>query len=148
MSKLARQFTAKFQREARYNEGGQRRLMSTPLYRYEATDGDLQDGALYALADGTSPQLNLLIESRQTKAGFEWQYALAPNNSVEYHVFHNDREVWTLSQIAPPWPNSKDPLNTYTVFPDLQNEDRNRELADELSTAVKSQKSRAAKGER
>jgi hypothetical protein len=137
MSALAREFSAEFQREARYNEGGKLRLMTRPLYRYESTTSEVQDGALFALADGTSPQLNLLIESRKTGSGHQWQYALAPNNSVEYHAFHKDREIWSLPQLAPPWPNSKNPLGTYTVFPDLQNDNRTRELADQLTKAVK-----------
>jgi hypothetical protein len=138
MGALARQFSAEFKREARYNEGGKLRLLSRPLFRYEPAKGDVQDGALYALADGTSPQLNLLIESRAAGSGHEWQYALAPNNSVEYRVFHKDREVWHLPQLAPPWRNSKDPLNTYTVFPDLQNEGRSQELAEQLTKAAES----------
>jgi hypothetical protein len=138
MGTLAQQFSAEFKREASYKEGGPLRLMIRPLYRYEVTKGDVQDGALYALADGTSPQLNLLIESRATKDGYQWQYAMGPNNSVEYHVFHHDREVWHLPQVAPPWPNSKNPLNTYTVFPDLQNEGRSHELAEQLTKALDS----------
>jgi hypothetical protein len=138
MGALAREFSAEFKREARYNEGGKLRLMSRPLYRYESTAAGVQDGALFALADGTSPQLNLLIESRTNKAGKpEWQYAFAPNNSVEYHAFHKDREVWSLPQLAPPWPNSKDPLNTYTVFANLKNEGRTKELMEQLSKATK-----------
>ena len=134
MGALAREFSAEFKREARYNEGGQLRLMAKPLYRYESTADDVQDGALYALADGTSPQLNLLIEARQTSAGtFRWEFAFAPNNSVEYHAFHKEREVWSLAQLAPPWPNSKNPLNTYTVFADLQLESRTQELAEQLA---------------
>jgi hypothetical protein len=138
LSAMARQFSANFKREATYHEGGQLRLMSRPLYRYESTNPAVQDGALFALADGTSPQLNLLIESRQTNAGYQWQYALAPNNSVEYHVYHEDREVWSLEQLAPPWPNSKNPLNSYTVFPDLQRADRTEELVDQLAQALAS----------
>jgi hypothetical protein len=134
MSALAREFSAEFKREARYNEGGQLRLMAKPLYRYEIATSDVQDGALYALADGTSPQLTLLIESRKTGTGtFRWEYAFAPKNSVEYHAFHKDREVWSLPQLAPPWPNSKNPLNTYTVFADLQLETRTQELAEQLA---------------
>jgi hypothetical protein len=137
MSALVREFSAEFKRAARYNEGGTLRLMTRPLYRYESTAADVQDGALFSLADGTSPQLDLLIESRKAKGGtFEWQYALAPNNSVEYHVFHKDREVWTLPQLAPPWPNSKNPLNTYTIFADLQLESRTAELVDQLDKAA------------
>jgi hypothetical protein len=52
---------------------------------------------------------------------------------VEYHVFYDDREVWSLPQLAPPWPNSKNPLNTYTVFPDLQDANRTQIFAAELS---------------
>jgi hypothetical protein len=147
MSALARQFTAEFKREASYDEGGKLRLLNKPLYRYESTNPAVQDGALFALADGTSPQLNLLIESRETEAGFQWQYGLAPNNSVEYRVFHQDREVWSLPQLAPPWPNSKNPLNTYTVFADLQNAGRTDEFVSQLSQALRTlneSKSRAS----
>jgi len=134
MGALAREFSADFKRAATYNEGGKLRLMTRPLHRYESTADDVQDGALYALADGTSPQLNLLIESRKTKSGkFQWQYAFAPNNSVEYHAFYKDQEIWSLPQLAPPWPNSKNPLNTYTVFADLQNEGRTQELTEQLA---------------
>jgi hypothetical protein len=136
MGTIASQFKADFKREARYEEGGPLRLLTRPLYRYESESDQVQDGALFALADGTSPQLNLLIEARQTKSGYEWQYALAPNNSVRYRVFHKDILVWSLPQLAPPWPNSKNPTNAYAVFPDLQNQDRTRELADELAKAL------------
>jgi hypothetical protein len=136
MGELARQFTAEFRREARYNEGGKLPLLTRPLYRYEGVKGNVQDGALFAFAEGTSPQLNLLLESRSAADGYEWQFALAPNNSVEYRVFHNGREVWMLPQLAPPWPNSKNPLNTYTVFPDLQDEGRSSQLADQLTAAA------------
>jgi hypothetical protein len=137
MGALAREFSAEFKREARYNEGGKLRLMTKPLYRYESTASDIQDGALYAFADGTSPQLNLLIEARKTSAGtFRWEYAFAPNNSAQYQAFHKDREVWSLPQLAPPWPNSKNPLNTYTVFADLQLENRTQELAEQFAKAT------------
>jgi hypothetical protein len=137
MKAIARQFTATFKREARYNEGGQLRLLSQPLYRYQSDE--VQDGALFALADGTSPQLNLLLESRLADQGQQWQYALAPNNSVEFHVLFDEREVWSVPQLAPPWPNSKNPLHTYTVFPDLQEQGRTEAFAMLLAEALKSQ---------
>ena len=137
MNAMARRFSARFKRDARYNEGGELRLLTRPLYRYASTNEDVQDGALFALADGTSPQLNLMLESRRTADGYQWQFALAPNNSVEYHVLYDDRQVWSLAQLAPPWPNSKNPLNTYTVFPDLQERDRTQVFAAELSKRLK-----------
>ncbi len=132
MRALAREFTAEFKRDASYPEGGKLRLLSNPLYRYESQQPELIDGAIFGFAFGTSPQLVLLIEARQTASGARWHYAWAPRNSTEYHVRHNGREVWSLPQLAPPWPNSKNPTNTYTVFPDLQREGRTQQFVDQL----------------
>lgn len=132
MRGLAREFSAEFKRIARIPEGDKLRLLSTPLYRYENQETRLIDGALFGFAYGTAPQLILLIEARQTPTGPRWLYALAPKNSTEYRVRHKNREVWHLPQLAPPWPNSKDPTNTYSVFPDLQREGRTKEFVDRL----------------
>ena len=40
------------------------RLLSQPLYRYEKTEGDLVDGALFAFTLGTDPEALLFIEAR------------------------------------------------------------------------------------
>jgi hypothetical protein len=133
MKAFAREFAAEFKRDARVPEGGPLRLMSQPLYRYEGTVDGLIDGAIFGLADGTSPHLLLLLEARETAEGRHWGYALAPKNSTEYRVWHKGVEVWSLAQVAPPWPNSQNPTNTYSVFPDLQNEGRTAELAKRLA---------------
>ena len=54
------------------------RLMSRPLYRYGAPQSAIMDGALFAFAQGTNPEVWLLLESRQTDAGPKWYYGLAP----------------------------------------------------------------------
>jgi len=54
------------------------RLMSRPLYRYGDSDTDLKDGALFAFAQGTNPEVWLLLESRQTDDGPAWHYGMAP----------------------------------------------------------------------
>jgi hypothetical protein len=132
MRSLAREFTAEFKRESRKPESGKLRLLSTPLFRYQPQDSKVIDGAIFGLASGTSPQLVLLIEARNAVPGIRWEYALAPRNSFEYRAFHKDRRIWSLPQLAPPWANSKDPTNTYTVFPDLQREGRTQEFVDQL----------------
>ena len=136
MGLLAQQFTAEFRRDATVPEGGKLRLLSRPLHRYNSTRDTVLDGAMFGFADGTAPHLILLIEARQTPTDARWEYALAPKNSTEFHVRHADRPVWSLPQLAPPWPNSKNPTHTYTVFPDLTNEGRSQELADQLVKAL------------
>jgi hypothetical protein len=137
MGLLARQFTAEFKRDATVPEGGKLRLLSRPFHRYDSPANQVLDGAIFGLADGTAPHLLLLIEARQAGRTVRWEYALAPKNSVEYHVWHHDDEVWSLRQLAPPWRNSKNPTHTYTVFPDLGDESRTKELADELAKAMR-----------
>jgi hypothetical protein len=54
------------------------RLLSKPLYRYEA-NGDLIDGALLGYVIATDPEALLMIEAYKTSDGkAEWRYALAP----------------------------------------------------------------------
>jgi len=54
------------------------RLMSRPLYRYGDPETDLTDGALFAFAQGTNPEVWLLLEVRQTDDGPAWHYGMAP----------------------------------------------------------------------
>jgi hypothetical protein len=54
----------------------QLRLLPTPLYRYEAKDDDVVDGALFGYVL-TSPEALLLLEARKTDKGLAWQYAVA-----------------------------------------------------------------------
>jgi hypothetical protein len=136
MRALAREFTAEFRREASIPEGGMLRLLNQPLFRYAGTGSDLKDGALFAFANGSAPQLLLMIEARQDATGIRWEYALAPMNSTEFHVWHKGREVWSLPQVAPPWRNSQNPTNVYTVFPDLTDKGRTQQLVNRLSSEI------------
>jgi hypothetical protein len=74
------------------------------------------DGAIFAFVRGTDPEVLLLIETRKLEGGDTWQYALAPMNSLEFHAFHQDREVWQKPQLAPPWLNVMDPTKSYLLI--------------------------------
>ena len=45
------------------------RLLPQPLVRYEPTAGEVVDGAIFALAEGTDPQALVLIEARRAGEG-------------------------------------------------------------------------------
>jgi hypothetical protein len=65
---LAHDFTVKAHVKNRPPEGVLTlRLLSRPIYRYESTNPDILDGALFAFARGTDPELLLLIEARRSK---------------------------------------------------------------------------------
>ncbi len=72
------------------------RLMPRPLYRYEPTDPDLVDGALFCLAHGTDPEAFVLVEAHRDGGKLAYRYALARFSDLELHVSFKGREVWTV----------------------------------------------------
>lgn len=78
------------------------RLLTAPLYRYERTEHELVDGALFAFVQATDPDAVLLIEARRRSDGSTaWQFGLARLNSIELRAFHEDRQVWSAPEL--PW---------------------------------------------
>jgi hypothetical protein len=72
------------------------RLLPKPLYRYESTDPELVDGALFAFVTsaGTDPEVLLAIEARRPIGGGEptWQAGFARFSDLELTV-HRDKKV-------------------------------------------------------
>jgi hypothetical protein len=75
----------------------QLRLLPKPWLRYGKAGSGVEDGALFAFAIGTDPEVFLMIASHANPAGgFRWEYALAPMTSFEVKVSWKGNEVWTL----------------------------------------------------
>lgn len=72
------------------------RLLSSPLYRYESTNADVLDGALFGFVCtvGTDPEAFLLLEARQTADGPRWHYALARFSSSDTFISFEEKPVW------------------------------------------------------
>ena len=99
------------------------RLLPQPLYRYESTDPDVLDGAVFAFVTsaGTDPEIILVIEARkppdQAAAAPTWHYALARFSDLTLTVRHKGREVYTAPPI--PWDApEQDPKQRYRTFRD------------------------------
>ena len=88
----------------------QLRLLPKPWLRYGKAGSGVDDGALFAFAIGTDPEVFLMIESRPDPSGvLRWEYALAPMTSFEVKAFWKGNQVWTL-----PWRKmSKDPTDPF-----------------------------------
>jgi hypothetical protein len=100
---LAREFTATlFNKD---QEPTELRLLPQPLYKYEPTAGDVQEGSIFSFALGTDPEALLLIESRKVAGGWEWQYAFARFHFEGIVAKHNGTEVFNV-------PRDGDQLNT------------------------------------
>lgn len=73
------------------------RLLPQPLYRYETLPTDVSDGAVFALAFGTDPEVLVLLEARKGRAADEpdqWFYAFAPATSAQVVGRVDGVEVW------------------------------------------------------
>jgi hypothetical protein len=117
MRTLSHDFSAstKDQEERRW----ELRLLPHPLYRYESTDPDVVDGALFAFVTsaGTDPEALLVIEARHPSRtdGPSWHYAVTRFTDLQLWVRHKDKEVLSAPSIVYDAP-TQDPKHRYRVF--------------------------------
>ena len=113
MRKLASSFQVTTVANKYYNyQLTQLRLMPQPLYRYKETPNDLLDGALFVFADGTDPELVLLIEAREKDQRYQWHYGLARFTNFKIIVRQSDKEIWKVP-LLPSFIAKKDPEDPY-----------------------------------
>jgi hypothetical protein len=121
MRELTRGFSASSedQKEKRW----ELRLLPQPLYRYESTDPDVLDGAVFAFVTsaGTDPEVLLVIEARKppgsASAAPAWHYGLARFSDLRLWVRHKGREIYSAPPI--PWDApEQDPKQRYRTFRD------------------------------
>jgi hypothetical protein len=86
MRQLARQFSA---RETLFGESIECRLLAQPIDRYSSPETGLVDGAIFAFANGTNPELGLLLECDKER----WSYGIVRLSAAGSTVVHSGREV-------------------------------------------------------
>jgi hypothetical protein len=79
------------------------RLLTQPVYRYESTDPDILDGAVFVFVTsaGTDPEVILAIEARQPAGGGAptWHAAVARFTDLTLWVRHKGTVVYTADRI-------------------------------------------------
>jgi hypothetical protein len=88
------------------------RLLTQPVFRYSSRAADVIDGAMFAFVQGTDPEVLLLLEAQESKAGPLWKFALARMNSTAFSVTYKDKEAWSVEVV--PWGvvfNNSEPYN-------------------------------------
>lgn len=63
------------------------RMLSQPIDRYQAPAEQIADGALFAFANGTNPEIGLIFEADDAR----WSYALVRLSAAEVTVLLDDR---------------------------------------------------------
>jgi hypothetical protein len=101
MKTLLRRFAA---HETTATEGRiELRALTNPLYRYGDSANEVTDGAIFAFANGTNPEILLVLEASSAKGEpAVWQYALAQMTGGVVSVHLDEKEVWTRGEADPP----------------------------------------------
>lgn len=93
------------------------RLLPQPLHRYADDEQGILDGTLFVFANGTNPEVCLLIEAR---AGDDrdaaWHYGLARLGHAEIHAHFDGESVWQVPRLDET-PNAKPYWLWYASFP-------------------------------
>ncbi len=72
------------------------RLIPRPVHQYDAGDNDKgTSGALFAMCQGTDPELWLALETRPTAEGSRWHFAFASFTDYAVQARHDSVEVWS-----------------------------------------------------
>jgi hypothetical protein len=85
------------------------RLLPRPLYRYETKGGEVLDGAVFAFAMGTDPEILLLIEAVKVEDQPRWQFAFARRTSGELEGRLDGKAVWSAKR----FPEQSDPTKPH-----------------------------------
>lgn len=85
------------------------RLLPRPLYRYEPEGGEVLDGAVFAFAMGTDPEVLLLLEAVDIGGTPRWQFAFARRTSGELEGRLDNKPVWTAKR----FPTQNDPAKAH-----------------------------------
>ena len=77
------------------------RRLEKPLHTYRDPDAGALDGALYALANGTNPEVLLFLEARANPKGAAkptWRFAVGRTSHAELHLLYDDKEVFEAAR--------------------------------------------------
>jgi hypothetical protein len=106
-----RRLVARFEGENIDDSGSDRawplRLMPTPLHRFDLSQTPasepraVMDGALFALASGTDPEIFILIAARRTPEGDRWHWDLARFSDLPLRATLDGAEVFAVPRAQP-----------------------------------------------
>jgi hypothetical protein len=115
MRTFCRDFSARSVSSA--GERTELRLLPQPLYRFQSSNADVLDGALFAFvcSVGTDPEVFLQLEAAETPAGPRWHYSVGRFSHMDLFVDYKGTEVWQALRDQDN-PISHNAEHTYFVF--------------------------------
>jgi hypothetical protein len=103
MKAIAELFTAAVDHDGNFESPEELRLLTTPVYRYSDNSEGVMDGAMFVFAQGTNPEIILLIETENDHSG--WRYGFARMSSFFLRVKRDNQIVWQRERARVPTPD-------------------------------------------
>lgn len=95
MRALVREFTARS--IDHMDRPWELRLLPQPLVRFETAEDDIAvDGAVFAFAQGTDPEILFVIEADRDGKNVRWKFGCGRFSDYRLEVKHKDRIVWEV----------------------------------------------------
>lgn len=113
---LARTFTAHLAERDDDSKFSELRLMARPLYQYTASDDSGREGAVFAFVTTTDPEVLLILEAKPEGGKRTWRYAAARLHFCRLQLKLDDKVVWDVPQVAPPWDALRGPRGDYVIL--------------------------------
>jgi hypothetical protein len=110
---LVREFSARVLMDPKNNITQEMRLLTTPIFEYSDSKSQEFAGAIYGFAaNGTNPDLLVLLEVGGEASRPAWHFAPARMTSGGVTLKYDDAKVWEV-----PWVNwNEAPFPTWTFF--------------------------------
>jgi hypothetical protein len=87
------------------------RALAQPIHRYADSAAGAVDGAVFTLANGTNPEIVILLEAAKGDSVPVWRYAVAKLSHAECHLSLDHEEVWTSKVVE-----NLDPTDVYWLY--------------------------------
>jgi hypothetical protein len=78
------------------------RPLTSPLHRYADPSSGLVDGAVFAFASGTNPEVLLALEAHQSDEKRIWVYGLVRLTGEPVTAQLDGRDIWQRGPAVPP----------------------------------------------
>lgn len=93
MRAIGRQFSATSKSDT--DSPNRLRMLTTPLFRYASPDDGVLDGALFSFAQGTDPEVLLLIEAQRSAKETIWRIAFTRMSTFACEVTLDGEVFWS-----------------------------------------------------
>jgi hypothetical protein len=78
------------------------RMLTQPLHRYQDPGTGLVDGAIFAFAKGTNPEVLLVLEAQSQDGRAQWHFGLARMSERECFAQYSHRDIWAVARRPSP----------------------------------------------